>query len=160
MALLPVTLFTSFVLGTVAVALVSALLFSLFWISLAALVLAAALSATFALAVAAWVWGVGAYLAVAFAYGLVVSGGQNQGQSQGQDQGQQKSQRGGSDQEVMMLRKKWEQLVQKNGGKEEAEVKDGEPYTNGGGAVGDVDGGRDMQEPNTVEVKVEEDHGL
>ncbi|CAN8095245.1 unnamed protein product [Discula destructiva] len=73
-SLLPVLLFISFVLGTLSLALTSALLFSLFWIGVAALILASTLFITSGLAVLAWAWLMGIYLAASFAYGLVVSG--------------------------------------------------------------------------------------
>lgn len=74
-SLLPVLLFASFVLGTVSLAVISALLFSLFWTGIAALVLGSTLFLTSGLALLAWAWFVGAYLAVTFVYGLVFAAG-------------------------------------------------------------------------------------
>lgn len=47
------------------------MLFSLFWVGLAALALAAALSVSFGVAVLAWAWGVGTYLVVSFGWAFV-----------------------------------------------------------------------------------------
>lgn len=75
-SLMPILLFASFAFGTVALAAISALLFSLFWIGVAALVLGGTLFITSSLALLAWVWVVGAYLAASFVYGLVFADGQ------------------------------------------------------------------------------------
>lgn len=68
---LPLLLFGTFALGTIAVAALSALLFSLFWIGVAALVLGGTLFATSAFALLAWAWVVGAYLAARLVQRLV-----------------------------------------------------------------------------------------
>lgn len=68
---MPLALFVSFAAGVVATAAVAAMLFSLFWVGLAALALAAALSVSFGVAVLAWAWGVGTYLVVSFGWGVV-----------------------------------------------------------------------------------------
>lgn len=72
-ALVPVLLFTSFALGVICLACVTALLFSLFWVGLAVLVLGSALFVTSTVAVLAWLWVVAAYVAASFVYGLVIS---------------------------------------------------------------------------------------
>lgn len=71
-ALFPVLFFASFVLGVLCVALVSAALFSIFWIGLAAVVLGSTLFVTTGAAILMWVWVVGWYLGASFIYGLVV----------------------------------------------------------------------------------------
>lgn len=86
--------FVSFVLGVLSVALVSAALFSLFWIGLAAVVLGSALFVTAGVAVLVWVWAVGVYLGASFVYGLVVGPS-----SQVADENNKK------------LQRKWEQIV-------------------------------------------------
>lgn len=58
-------------LGTVALALFSAVIFSLFWIGVASIVLGSTLFVTFGLAALGWMWFVGTYLAANFVYGLV-----------------------------------------------------------------------------------------
>lgn len=58
-------------LGTVALALFTAVIFSLFWIGVASIVLGSTLFVTFGLAALGWLWFVGTYLAANFVYGLV-----------------------------------------------------------------------------------------
>lgn len=58
-------------LGAVAVALFTAVIFSLFWIGVASIVLGSTLFVTFGLAALGWLWFVGTYLAANFVYGLV-----------------------------------------------------------------------------------------
>lgn len=65
--------FASFVLAVLCLGLVSALLFSLFWIGLAVLVLGSTLFVSSAVAVLTWVWVVAVYVAASFVYGLMVS---------------------------------------------------------------------------------------
>lgn len=92
---LPLLLFASFVFGTVFLAAISALLFSLFWAGVAALVLGGTLFVTSGLALLAWAWVVGAYLVASFAYGLVFAG----------------DQAGVKDEEQRLLREKWTRIV-------------------------------------------------
>lgn len=99
-SLLPLLLFASFAFGTIALAAVSALFFSLFWISIAALVLGSTLFVTSSLALLAWVWVVGTYLAATFAYGLVFSG-------TSQVENKKKS----DDEQQRLLSEKWEKIV-------------------------------------------------
>ncbi|ROV87969.1 hypothetical protein VMCG_10678 [Cytospora schulzeri] len=70
-ALVPVLLFASIVLGTISLALFTAIASSLFWIGIFSLVLGSTLFITFALATLAWIWLVGAYVTGNFVYGLV-----------------------------------------------------------------------------------------
>lgn len=58
-------------LGTVALALFTAVIFSLFWIGVASIVLGSTLFVTFGLAALGWLWFVGTYFAANFVYGLV-----------------------------------------------------------------------------------------
>lgn len=58
-------------MGVVCLALVSALLFFLFWVGVAAVVFGSTLCVTAAIAVLAWGYGVGVYAAARFVYGLV-----------------------------------------------------------------------------------------
>lgn len=58
-------------LGTIALALFTAVIFSLFWIGVASIVLGSTLFVTFGLAALGWLWFVGTYLAANFVYGLV-----------------------------------------------------------------------------------------
>lgn len=99
-SLLPILLFASFAFGTVALAAISALFFSLFWIGIAALVLGSTLFVTSSLALLAWVWVVGTYLAATFAYGLVFA-------STSQAENKNKS----DDEQQRLLSEKWEKIV-------------------------------------------------
>lgn len=98
-SLLPVLLFASFVLGTVSLAIISALLFTLFWTGVAAFVLGSTLFITSGLAVLAWAWVVGAYLAGTFVYGVVFAGSQDTTQAKADEQ--------------RMLNEKWKNIVKK-----------------------------------------------
>lgn len=102
--MLPVLLFASFALGTVALAAISALFFSLFWIGVAALVLGPTLFVTSSLALLAWVWVVGTYLAATFAYGLVFGAGTTTTQVENDKNNK-------SDEQQRLLSEKWEKIV-------------------------------------------------
>lgn len=58
-------------LGTVALALSTAVIFCLFWIGVASVILGSTLFITFGLAALGWLWLVGTYLAASLVYGLV-----------------------------------------------------------------------------------------
>ncbi|KAJ4423288.1 hypothetical protein N0V82_002015 [Gnomoniopsis sp. IMI 355080] len=129
--LLPFLLFVSFAFGTVALAAISALLFSLFWIGVAALVLGGTLFVMSSLALLAWVWVVGAYLVANFAYGLVFSDSQAAAGSKGEEQQQR------------LLSEKWARIVKTEPGL----------VGNGRGAVGEVkvDGQDNKEERGSVQ---------
>ncbi|KAH7152841.1 hypothetical protein EDB81DRAFT_789839 [Dactylonectria macrodidyma] len=65
---LPVLLFTSFALSTVAFSLGAALVFALFWIGVAFMVLVPALLVTSSVAVLIWAWAVGSFLVARWLY--------------------------------------------------------------------------------------------
>ena len=65
---LPLLLFASFTLGILLVSLLAVLAFSLFWIGLAVLVLVPTLFIAFGLGVCVWLWAVGSYIGLRFAY--------------------------------------------------------------------------------------------
>ena len=58
-------------LGTIALALFTAVIFCLFWIGVASIVLGSTLFVTSGLAALGWLWLVATYLAANFVYGLV-----------------------------------------------------------------------------------------
>lgn len=68
-------------LGTVALALFTALIFCLFWIGVASIVLGSTLFVTFGLAALGWLWLVCTYLAANFVYGLVAGSGDRSDQA-------------------------------------------------------------------------------
>jgi hypothetical protein len=70
-SLLPLSLFTSFVLGTILLSLVSALLFSLFWVGVALLILVPTLFITVSLAFIFWVWAIGSFLVAKWVYDMM-----------------------------------------------------------------------------------------
>ncbi|KAH7309565.1 hypothetical protein B0I35DRAFT_440236 [Stachybotrys elegans] len=67
-ALLPLLLFASFAASTVAFALGAALVFSLFWIGVAFMVLVPSLLLTASVAVLAWAWAVGGFVVARWLY--------------------------------------------------------------------------------------------
>lgn len=102
--MLPLLLFASFAFGTVALAAISAVFFSLFWIGIAALVLGSTLFVTSSLALLAWVWVVGTYLAATFAYGVVFGAGNTTSQFESNKKNK-------SDEQQRLLSEKWEKIV-------------------------------------------------
>ena len=71
LAILPLLLFVSFVFSTILFAIGAALIFILFWLGVAMLVLAPTLLLTLALSVGVWAWGVATFLAVRWLYNLI-----------------------------------------------------------------------------------------
>ncbi|KAH7141292.1 hypothetical protein B0J13DRAFT_556579 [Dactylonectria estremocensis] len=71
---LPVLLFVSFALSTVAFSLGAALVFALFWIGVAFMVLVPALLLTSSVAVLIWAWAVGSFLVARWLYNHVPTG--------------------------------------------------------------------------------------
>jgi hypothetical protein len=69
------------VLGTVALALFTAVIFCLFWVGVASIVLGSTLFVTFGLAALGWLWLAGTYLAANLVYGLVTGARNNAGQT-------------------------------------------------------------------------------
>lgn len=68
---LPLALFTSFVLGTLALSLITALIFSLFWTGVALIVLIPTLFVTVGSAILVWMWAIGSFLVVRWVYDMV-----------------------------------------------------------------------------------------
>ncbi|KAJ9134593.1 hypothetical protein NKR23_g10055 [Pleurostoma richardsiae] len=75
LSFLPLLLFASFALSTVTFALATALLFSLFWIGVAAIVLIPALCVSFGAALLLWSWGAASFLVAQWCYYRVVPTG-------------------------------------------------------------------------------------
>jgi len=67
----PVALFLSFVLGALTLSLITALLFSLFWIGIALLVLVPTLFITVSLGIVVWIWAVSSFLVAKWVYNIV-----------------------------------------------------------------------------------------
>lgn len=67
----PLALFVSFAAGTVSLALITALLFSLFWLGAALLVLIPTLFVTVSLALGLWAWAVASFVVARWAYNLI-----------------------------------------------------------------------------------------
>lgn len=67
---LPLLLFVFFAASVIAFALVSAILFAGFWVSVAMLVLAPTLLVTVSLGVLAWVWAAGSFLVARWVYAM------------------------------------------------------------------------------------------
>ncbi|KAI9849785.1 MAG: hypothetical protein M1838_006251 [Thelocarpon superellum] len=65
---LPLLIFASFVLGTLLLSIVAALAFSIFWLGAAVLVLVPTLFIAFSLAAFIWLWAVGSFISLRFAY--------------------------------------------------------------------------------------------
>lgn len=74
-AFLPILLFITFSLSTVAFALGAAVLFSLFWIGVALMVLVPTLLVTSSIAVLAWAWAAGSFIVVRWLYEHAPIGG-------------------------------------------------------------------------------------
>lgn len=132
--MLPLLLFASFAFGTVILAAISALFFSLFWIGVAALVLGSTLFATTSLALLAWVWVVGTYLAATFAYGLVFPGTSQAEQKKKSNEEQQR-----------LLSEKWEKIVKPEPGSDTNETTattDEAEEVNGSGNTGEKEVGQ------------------
>jgi len=71
LSFLPLAIFLSFAIGTIVLALVAALLFILFWVGIALLVLLPILFLTVGLGVGVWVWGFASWVVWRWAWGLV-----------------------------------------------------------------------------------------
>ncbi|PMD58177.1 uncharacterized protein K444DRAFT_644112 [Hyaloscypha bicolor E] len=67
----PVALFLAFALGTLALSFITALLFSLFWIGVALLLLVPTLFITVSLGIVLWVWAVSSFLIARWIYNFV-----------------------------------------------------------------------------------------
>lgn len=67
----PLALFLSFTIGTLFLSLISALLFSLFWIGVALLVLIPTLFVTVSLGIVVWVWAVTSFLVARWVYNII-----------------------------------------------------------------------------------------
>lgn len=65
---IPLLTFAIFALSTVAFAFFAAIIFSLFWIGVALLVLVPALLVTFSIAVLVWAWAVGSFIIARWLY--------------------------------------------------------------------------------------------
>lgn len=70
LSITPLTLFLSFTLGTLALSLLAALLFSLFWTGVALLILLPVLFITVSLALALWIWAVSSFLLARWVYNV------------------------------------------------------------------------------------------
>ncbi|KAI0828758.1 hypothetical protein F5Y06DRAFT_283035 [Hypoxylon sp. FL0890] len=68
LSLAPILLFAGFASTTVAVSLISAVLFSLFWIGIATLFLVPTLFITFSIALLLWLWAAATFFAARWAY--------------------------------------------------------------------------------------------
>ncbi|OTA52463.1 hypothetical protein K449DRAFT_440749 [Hypoxylon sp. EC38] len=68
LSLAPVLLFAGFAATTIAVSLISAILFSLFWIGIATLFLVPTLFITFSIALLLWLWAAATFFAGRWAY--------------------------------------------------------------------------------------------
>ncbi|KAI9762657.1 MAG: hypothetical protein M4579_000275 [Chaenotheca gracillima] len=68
---LPVLLFASFAAGTILLAFFAAVAFSLFWVGIALLLLVPTLFVTFSIGIFVWLWAVGTWLSVSFAYNFI-----------------------------------------------------------------------------------------
>ncbi|KAN0114842.1 hypothetical protein V8E51_004386 [Hyaloscypha variabilis] len=69
----PIALFLAFALGTLALSFITALLFSLFWIGIALLLLVPTLFITVSLGIVLWVWAVSSFLIARWVYNFVPS---------------------------------------------------------------------------------------
>jgi hypothetical protein len=67
----PIALFASFALATILFSFITALLFSLFWIGAALLVLVPTLFVTVSLGIAVWIWAVSSFLVTRWAYNMI-----------------------------------------------------------------------------------------
>jgi len=67
----PIALFLSFALGTLALSFITALLFSLFWIGVALLLLIPTLFITVSLGIVVWIWAVSSFLVARWVYNIV-----------------------------------------------------------------------------------------
>ncbi|KAI9677395.1 MAG: hypothetical protein M1817_006348 [Caeruleum heppii] len=65
---LPLLLFTTFTVGTLVLSTIAALAFSLFWIGVAILVLVPTLFITFSIGILVWLWLVGTWITLRYAY--------------------------------------------------------------------------------------------
>ncbi|KAE9379297.1 hypothetical protein N431DRAFT_397538 [Stipitochalara longipes BDJ] len=69
----PIALFLAFALGTLILSFITALLFSLFWIGIALLLLVPTLFITVSLGIVLWVWAVSSFLVARWVYNFVPS---------------------------------------------------------------------------------------
>ncbi|KAH8752138.1 hypothetical protein F5882DRAFT_61471 [Hyaloscypha sp. PMI_1271] len=69
----PVAIFLAFALGALALSFITALLFSLFWIGVALLLLVPTLFITVSLGIVLWVWAVSSFLIARWVYNFVPS---------------------------------------------------------------------------------------
>jgi hypothetical protein len=67
----PIALFLAFALGTLALSFITALLFSIFWIGIALLLLVPTLFITVSLGIVLWVWAVSSFLIARWVYNFV-----------------------------------------------------------------------------------------
>ncbi|KAI1390465.1 uncharacterized protein F4822DRAFT_426313 [Hypoxylon trugodes] len=79
LSLAPILLFAGFATTTIAVSLISALLFSLFWIGIATLFLVPTLFITFSIALFFWAWAAATFFAGRYVYGRLSSGADGDG---------------------------------------------------------------------------------
>lgn len=77
LSFLPLLIFVIFSLSTILFALGSAIIFALFWIGVALLVLVPALLVTSSIAVLVWGWAVGSFVVARWLYSLSSAGVQN-----------------------------------------------------------------------------------
>ena len=77
LSFLPLLIFVIFSLSTILFALGSAIVFALFWIGVALLVLVPALLVTSSIAVLVWGWAVGSFVVARWLYNLSSAGVQN-----------------------------------------------------------------------------------
>ncbi len=85
-ALPPITLFASFIVSTLLFAASAALIFALFWIGIALLILVPTLLATFSISIGVWAWGVASFIILRWLYNMIpssVKGGVDAGSSNG-----------------------------------------------------------------------------
>jgi hypothetical protein len=68
---LPLALFATFVISTVAFALGAAIIFALFWIGVALLLLVPTLFVTFSVGVLVWIWAVASFVVGKWIYNMV-----------------------------------------------------------------------------------------
>lgn len=67
----PIATFSGFVAGTLLLSFITAILFSLFWISAAILVLVPVLFITVSLGIAVWIWAVSSFLVARWLYNII-----------------------------------------------------------------------------------------
>lgn len=122
------------------------LLFGLFWIGTAGVVLAAALTVTFGVAVLAWAWAVGAYLAVTFAWRVVMGAGEGRGAGAGKgEMGREDTRALEEKKRVMYGEVEPRQLPEQAGKDRDGGLKEAQVLVNeNGNGNGNGDGGKDV----------------